>query len=377
MKLTIQAPGKLILSGEWAVLEPGHPALVAAFDRYVYCDYEDSEQTIINLPDLQMNNLSGTYTDKHFSFTPALPEEQAQKAEIARQAIEAALRYLEEDGKAYKPFTISTDTIEHAITLTDGSQAKVGLGSSAGVTVTIIGTLLKVNGYDLARRATLDVIFKLAAVAHYQAQGNVGSGTDLAACTYGGVNSYTRFDPHWLIEQVDQQKPLKELCAETWPGLAVEKVTLPKEMLLFAAYSGKPASTPDMIKTMEAYKQANTSAYNELMGMISQTTTTLLAAIKDEHQTHVLNLLEANRLVLGKLGALASVPIETPELAKMAEIAKQHNGGAKLSGAGGGDCCIGIAFDQFQKEDIEWAWEEAGFYPLDVFISERGVSVWY
>jgi len=377
MKLTVQAPGKLLISGEWSVLDLGYPALVAAFDRYVYCDYEDSEEILLNCPDIKLLNLHGGYSNHIFSFGESLSEEDKAKAEIPRRAIEVALNYLSEDGKDTKGFSISTDSIEHTITIADGSQQKTGLGTSAAVTVALIGTLLKVNGYDLARRETIMLVFKLAAIAHYLAQGMIGSGFDIAACAFGGVHLYQRFDAAWLSGEIKQNKPLKATVTADWPGLVIDKVTLPPDMQLFAGWAGKSASTVDLVQQMQEFRTRDSASYTDLMAMLKQTTLTLLDALKSANQAHILNCIEASRLCLKKLGDLSGIVLETPELQKLADIAKQHNGAGKLSGAGGGDCGIAVCFDQFVKEDIEWAWEEAGLYPLDVFVSERGVSVWY
>ncbi len=377
MKLTVQAPGKLMISGEWSVLENGNSSIVAAFDRYVYCDYEDSEEMLLNCPDIKLTNIHGIFQDGTFTFKEVLNEEDKAKAEISRRAIETVLRYLTEDGKDIKGFSISTDSIEHTITIADGTQQKTGLGTSAAITAALIGTLLKVHGYDLAKPDTTMLIFKLAAISHYLAQGSSGSGFDIAACAFGGVQRYQRFDAAWLSGQIAEKKPLKDVAAADWPGLSIEKVTLPPDMQLFAGWAGKPASTVDLIQKIQKFKDRDPGSYGDMMSMLKQTTETLLEAIKTANQAHILNCIEANRLCLKQLGDLSSVSIETPELAKLADIAKQHQGAGKLSGAGGGDCGIAACFDQFVKEDIEWAWEEAGLYPLDVFVSERGVSVWY
>lgn len=377
MKLTIQAPGKLMLSGEWSVLEPGHVCLVGGFDRYVYCEFEEDDKITLNFPDLKLNNLEAVYEGEKIKITSELSEVDRARTLLATTAIETALHFLESLERETPNFNLLTDSVEHGLTLKDGSVAKTGLGTSAAVTVSIIGAFLKNLGFDLAGKETQDLIFKLSAMSHYVAQGKMGSGFDIAACTYGGALRYTRFDADWLKSTLDSGKSMAEIANLEWPGLKIEPLTLPKNMHITAAFCGVSASTKVLIPQINAFKTASPEAYKELIEMMHQTTQKLIAAIESNQPDFIVSLFEANRMVLQQLGELSGVALETPELKKMLDLAVEQGAAAKFSGAGGGDSVFAVCFDQFIKEDIEWAWEEAGFYPLDVFVSSKGVSVWY
>jgi len=378
MKQTIQVPGKLFLSGEWSVLDPGHSALVGAFDRYVYCELEAADTMRLQLPDFKLQDLAGTYADRRFQLTTELDETGQKQTAIVRHAVETALQFLEEMDQLPEGFNLLTDAVEHSLTLRNGTSAKVGLGSSAAITVGVVGSFLKQAGFDLGLQDTKDVIFKLAAIAHYRAQGKVGSGGDIAACTYGGVVHYQRFDPALLQGKLPSPTtPLIPLLEQEWSGLKIAPVLLPKELQLTAGFSGTSSSTTELIGKVNHYKQSQKDAFQELMEMIGETTTKLLEVLQEGKIDFVLNLIEANQLCLKTLGDNAGVALETPAIAEMVEIAKKHEGAAKLSGAGGGDSVIAATTDQFLREDIEWAWEEAGYYPLDVFVAKQGVSLWF
>ena len=128
-----RAPGKIVLTGAYAVLH-GAPALVVAVDRHAVAD-------------------------------PARPD-PAPSPEL-RAAF------------GHRPAP-SVDTSA----LFEGPH-KLGLGSSAAVVVAALATSLDPSD----RRA----LFHAARAAHAKAQGG-GSGIDVAASTYGGVLEYRQHD---------------------------------------------------------------------------------------------------------------------------------------------------------------------------------------
>ena len=56
MKLHYSAPGKLFISGEWAVLEVGNQGLVAAVNNRVHVFVEESDEIIITAEDFGIVN---------------------------------------------------------------------------------------------------------------------------------------------------------------------------------------------------------------------------------------------------------------------------------------------------------------------------------
>ncbi len=135
-----RAPGKLVLSGAYAVLE-GAPCLVAAVDRYAVADAARP--------------------------APFVPDEV--RAAIDAGAIPRA------------PWFDATALRDHA---PDGSSRKLGLGSSAAILAASLGAVLgdRVPEEHALRAA----VFPVALAAHRKAQGG-GSGVDVAASVFGGV----------------------------------------------------------------------------------------------------------------------------------------------------------------------------------------------
>lgn len=132
------APGKLLLTGAYAVLE-GAPAIVVAVDRYAVAD-------------------------------------------ASRRAVDAAAEVRAALGDGPAP------TVD-AAALRDPTGRKLGLGSSAAALVASLGALALARGEDLRAQPVRSRILREARQAHARVQGG-GSGVDVAASVHGGVLRY-------------------------------------------------------------------------------------------------------------------------------------------------------------------------------------------
>lgn len=156
-----RAPGKLVLSGAYAVLE-GAPALVAAVDRYAVADTRRPP--------------------------PLVTEEVA--AAIAAGHLDRA------------PFFDAT-------ALRDGDR-KLGLGSSAAVLVASLAAAWLERG--MAESDLAASIFEVALEAHRAAQGG-GSGIDVAAACFGGVRACSMtLGPDGALSVVEHALPRDLVC---------------------------------------------------------------------------------------------------------------------------------------------------------------------
>ena len=134
-----KAPGKLVISGAYAVLR-GTPAIVTAVDRYVTAD--DARSPTFETPE-----------------------------------VAAALRLL---GRSAPHPWFSADELR------DGDR-KLGLGSSAGICAASVALLWQSGKSALSTDNELaQAIYNVTLAAHRQAQGG-GSGIDVAAACFGGT----------------------------------------------------------------------------------------------------------------------------------------------------------------------------------------------
>lgn len=149
MRVIATAPGKLILTGEYAVLD-GAPALVTAVDRRVIARREQARGS------------------SPFLLAVARELEARGHAAAAKAALAIAV-----DSSAFY----------------DAHGTKLGIGSSAAVTVAATACALA-EVADVER----DEVFAIAQAAHANAQGERGargSGADIAAAVYGGTFAFT------------------------------------------------------------------------------------------------------------------------------------------------------------------------------------------
>lgn len=155
------APGKLVLSGAYAVLD-GAPALVAAVDRYAVAD-------------------------------------ASRRADFVSDEVREALRRR----PLGAPPWIDASALRDA-----AGDRKLGLGSSAAILVASLACLWPEPDGELAAS-----IFPLALASHRAAQGG-GSGIDVAASCFGGV-SVCRLSADGALSVAPHPLPT-DLVIEVW-----------------------------------------------------------------------------------------------------------------------------------------------------------------
>lgn len=136
--MKVFAPGKLVLTGAYAVLE-GAPAIVVAVSR-------------------------GAFADAARTAITATPEVRAALGDVPVPHFDASAMFI--------------------------GARKLGLGASAAILVASLAAREAERGADLAAPAVRDALFARARAAHLEAQGG-GSGVDVAASVHGGVLRYS------------------------------------------------------------------------------------------------------------------------------------------------------------------------------------------
>ncbi len=364
------APGKLFISGEWAILEVGNYGLVAAVNNRVHVSLDalsGYEGVSVTAEEFKIHDARAKLINGKLNFMN-LDDKAKDTLKLLSMALETALRFAGEKGHEFKPFKVSASSKDTQFEV-NSELKKIGFGSSAAVVVASIAAVLEFLGCN----ATKEEVYKLSTIAHYFAQGKAGSAFDVAASTYGGLFVYSRFDPDWLVKKAEAGEKLSGIVAEKWPSLYIEELEVPENFRLLVGWTGDSASTSAMIKQMNEFKTNNSKEYFRLYNEIAKTAKNAINDFKKSDWNNLtLHILE-NENLLSELGNASGVNIETPQLKQLSDIAADCGGTGKLSGAGGGDCGIAICFDEAVARDIENKWREAGLHPLSVTIDREGV----
>lgn len=349
-------PGKLYIAGEYAVVTPGYPAMLMTVDRFLSVKIKES------------NHTTGTFKSTNYSPTPFEWDRVSDRFEfkdwshpfyLLKVVIQTVEHYVDELNIPLQIFDIEI----HSELDYDGK--KIGLGSSGAVTIAMIKALLDYYEIEFTH---LDV-YKLAAIAHVKYKSN-GSFGDLAACAFTGIIAYTSFDKEWLNTQLNISS-YKQLLKMEWPHLTIERVPLPKDLTILVGWTGKPASTENLVETM--YQSSNQIVFNEFLKQSQDCVFELIDTFKQNNTKRALELIQTNRQLLIQMGRSKDKVIETPELSKLCQIANQFGGSGKSSGAGGGDCGIALIDQESNKESIINTWEKAGIQALNLTIYTNGV----
>ncbi|MUK89329.1 phosphomevalonate kinase [Ornithinibacillus sp. L9] len=357
--MTVKVPGKLMIAGEFAVLEPYHKLAVMAVDRYVYASIQDNDKNLLTLENFGIEKIEWNFDGQKI----AVRSDDA-RTEFVANAMAIALRYLKECSVVPEKFIL---TINSEL---DDDGVKYGLGSSAAVVTSVISSILE---RYLLTKPDADLLFKLAAITHAATQGN-GSGADVAASSYGGILEYSSFQAYWLKEKYDQSETLTELLEMDWTFLSIQPLPAPKDLHICIGWTGKPASTKKLVNELLKLKEDNPLKYEVFLTKSEAAVHNYLIGMKDANLSLLLKGIKQNRQALADVGKSANVEIETPLLRKLCDIAEQYGGAGKPSGAGGGDC--GIAFMPSEEKAllVKQAWEKVGIKVLDLTVSTIGAT---
>ncbi len=315
--IEVKVPGKIMLAGEWSILEPGNVCIVLPVNKFVTVQIKESPEIIFD-----------------------------SESKFCCYAVKNCLQFLTEQGIWIKPFEI---TIYSEISGVNGS--KPGLGSSAAVTVAVCMAILKFHRFEVEPIC----LFKLAFLSHFRASGKLGSGFDIALCTYQKPIIYRCFDQTWLND--NSTKRLSDFILLNWPMLEIKEINLPKNMHVLIGFAGKSASTMQMIEKMQKFKQENFACYQKIIGQINSVVLALIQAINSCDQVKIIDLLNQNRDLLIKLGFESGIELETKELSQLIKKAKSLGAASKITGAGGGDCAIAVCFDKDVAQSIKQAYK--------------------
>lgn len=354
--ISVKAPGKLYIAGEYAVLEQNCPAVLVALDQYVYVDINASSSQTGVIYSKQYSQSSLHWMRKG---TKIVIDNRDNPFEYILSAIKYTEKFVAEQGVRLRVFDLH---VSSDLDAADGR--KYGLGSSAAVTVATVEAILTFYHMSYTR----DLLFKIAAIAHYSVQQN-GSAGDVAASVYGGWLAYQTFNKNKLRQEL-RHKPFSDVITEAWPGLRIQKLTPPQGLQLVIGWTQKPASTSQLVDQSNAQKAVRQNSYAQFLLNSRRCVLKMVAGFLNGDIAVIQKQIRENRFILQQFGRMNQIAVEIPRLTKLIDIAERYNGAGKTSGAGGGDCGIVIASDKTNITALKRDWRKVGILPLSFHVHQ-------
>ena len=328
-KMQVQTCGKLYLAGEYAVLSPGHAALIKNIPIYMRAEIEAADSYELD-SDL-FSNKASLAPDADY----ALIQETIQLMNDYLGLIQCPLH----------PFAL---TIRGKM---EKDGRKFGLGSSGSVVVLTIKAMAAF--YQL--KLSSDLLFRLAAVVLLE-RGDNGSMGDLACIAYEQLVYYRSFD-RMAIRQRLVDTSLLEILGQDW-GYEIKPIYPALSCDFLVGWTREPAISSDLVKRVKS--SLNEDFLTQTQLQVDSLKEALLSADKIAVKD---SLLTASQL-LDSLSPL----IYTEKLQDLREASQGLDCVAKSSGAGGGDCGFALSFAAEDSQTLIQRWQEAG---LELLYRER------
>ncbi|MFI1224280.1 MULTISPECIES: phosphomevalonate kinase [unclassified Streptomyces] len=366
--VTRHVPGKLFAAGEYAVVEPGNPAILVAVDRRISvtvtaADSADgADADVLVTSDLLPHEVRLRWRGDRLTGLGPEDDRTAQEA-LAHvvSALEVTDRLRAERGLPAS-----------ALHLTIGSRLhdrgrKYGLGSSGAVTVATVEATAAYRGMELPPAAR----FRLALLATALIDPGP-SGGDLAASTWGGWISYRAPDRGAVLESA-RRRGVEETLRVPWPEHEVRRLPSPRGLALVVGWTGRPASTTALVAGLDARDWRGGPSHRDFLARSADCVRAATRAIEDGDRAALLDGFRTARQLLARLDEETGLGIFTPQLRALCDTAEAVGGAAKPSGAGGGDCGIALLPEETPEQiaRLRARWEEAGIVPLPIRPADR------
>ncbi|MCB0283201.1 MAG: hypothetical protein KDF60_11525 [Calditrichaeota bacterium] len=352
MQLSVSAPGKLILIGEYAVLE-GAPALVGAVDRLATITLNPNNKNHYSVTAASIDIFDAKFTISENNLVCFQGEKAnwlRKRLGFFRNTFEYVWQYCK--NSCPLPDTVFDVEIDTASFYSEELKTKLGFGSSAAMTVALAKALFKFAGRDIHDPINMNRLFRLSLAAHRKAQGNLGSGIDIAASTISGVMEYRV----GLNNKAEQLMP--------------EPIAIWHELPMLTIFSGSSESTRKMVTGVSDLKRKQPAVYQDLIQNLTSVSIKGCDAYRDKDINQFLFAVDEYYNQLNLLGTKSGMPIISDVHSKIADLVQSKGGVYKPSGAGSGD--IGIAFcdNQDKLNAIENIIKENNFNTINCnFIS--------
>jgi phosphomevalonate kinase len=306
MRFSASAPGKAVLSGEYAVLQ-GAPAISMAVDCRARVTVESTGADFHSVvsPGLAGETRFRCTERGHIEW---MDDDRVNPDQALLEHVWRAAEALPAQG-----LLLTLDTRRF---FDPESSLKLGFGSSSALAAALTAALVRAGSADTGTRPERDIC-ESAMRAHGNFQGGMGSGVDVATAVSGGVIAFV-------------MRPDRRIKTLTWPtGLNYSIL-----------WSGRPASTAERLKKLERFER-NRAARMATANLLDASRY-VLDAWQKAKAAAVLESLQVYTAILRRFSIEHRLGVFEAGHQELCEIADDFGFVYKPCGAGGGD--IGVVF---------------------------------
>lgn len=325
MNIRASAPGKIVLCGEYAVLD-GAPAIVMAVDSRARVEFSESET------DCHVVRCKG-YADGQYSFNVN------DKNEFVWMSASPELSLLEQAwrstaGPLTPALSIDLDTESF---FDPSSGRKLGLGSSAAIAAALFAAF-----GSLTKKSTcLDE----AIAIHRHYQGERGSGIDVAAAIFGGVSEFRMGEP-----------------------ASVRRLDWPAKLDYAVLWSGSSSSTTQKIESFDRRVERHGSR-----DRLAKASADIVTAWPGAGVAHIIDLISEYVQVLRQFSDDHDLGVFDGGHSEVSTLAADYGVVYKPCGAGGGDVGIVLSANAQAVDEFAAVAAELGFRRLELKIDKTGL----
>lgn len=284
--VSVSIPGKVMLSGEYAVLYGGSAVLVPA--------------------------------PLFLKITETKEKPSQPYSPVVQAALDIDISDLfDYEGKNGKPNL----KLDHSMLFGSdrtGRSIKLGLGSSAAEAVGVIKLRFKRAKHEYQNAE--GIILEYALMAHEQAQRGIGSGADVAACTFAAPIKFAKpYDSDFkaiMPIEPDYSYPLHLL----WTGIS--------------------ADTRIMVKAFQRWVELADESEQEILSDLIDCSNDLADMWFMVEEDEIFDTLDEYTSIVNTCAKKAGIQYKLPIHDEIEDWAKRHGGIAKPTGAGGGDMIL-------------------------------------
>jgi len=285
--IAVQVPGKVMLSGEYAVLHGGSAVMVPV-PRY-----------------LKLKEI-------------AKSDSMVYSAVVAG-ALEIAISEIEAYEAKYGKPDLTIDSSDFMAMDSHGNLSKLGLGLSAAEVVGVIALRFERAGMKWSKNR--DPIHKYADTVHFDVQKGLGSGADVAACAYGQPLRFKKRDDTAIVELIDEHKIIHDV---------------PLQLV----WSGKPANTRLKIERFDAWLRSGGRKSEAMLSRLIESADMLANSWFFDAADDLFEKIDEFGEIMKEISGSAGLEYNLPIHDELDSWARKHGGRAKPTGAGGGDMIL-------------------------------------